>query len=492
MATSAMTPVPFQAEHVQALALRGHGDLNSASYELFRITDAPAARGWLGAIADRVSYLETEKQDKREASPARRKTRLQVALTAQGMAELGLKAHLATFPIEFQLGMAARAHALGDERDEIQSWDYGSGNKPIHVMLLLFAGTDEEVAAFARAEIEEAERRGLTHFATQTTLRYESKDRIFEHFGFRDGLVQPSIDLEGHSVRADDGTPGPDPSHKVPLGEVVLGQLNAYKYRTIGPSVPNSLDARGFLPDFLSSGRKDLGAHGTYLVLRKLEQDVAGFWLAIDRAAESLGVDPEWLAAKMVGRWKNGSAVVNHPNEPGPPPVKDTPGISFASDRHGFRCPVGAHIRRSNPRDDLGDDVGKSLELVGRHRLIRRGRVYGPRLADSRKDDGKKRGLVFITVGASIRRQFEFVQNLWVTNTTFRGLNGEDDPVVGPRCPAFFGAGKSTHAEQTSPFSLQAHPVQSVVPALPRFVTMRGGDYFFLPSVPALRFIAAL
>ncbi len=443
MASTAMTPVAFEAKNVQELALRGHGSLGSACYVFLRVADPRAACSWLGDMADRVAHYASEKDD----------SRLQVAITSAGITALGHAAHLPTFPIEFQLGMAERAHALGDERAEIPGWDYGSPQRPIHLALICFARSDEDLEALAREEIARAERKGLRHFVTQDTLHYDNKDEIFEHFGFRDGLVQPTIDLDGLRVRAEDGTPGRDPTNKVPLGEVVLGQKNVYGYRTIGPSVPSVADRLGVLPDFLTAGRKDLGAHGTYLVLRKLEQDVAGFWRAIDRAAESLGVDPEWLAAKMVGRWKNGSAVVNHPNEPGPPPDKDTPGISFASDRHGFRCPVGAHIRRSNPRDDLGDDVEKSLELVGRHRLIRRGRVYGPRLADSRKDDGKKRGLVFITVGASIRRQFEFVQNLWVTNTTFRGLNGEDDPVVGPRCPAFFGSGKSTHAEQTSPFS---------------------------------------
>ena len=482
MASNVMTPVSFVAEHVQELALRGHGGLGSARFDFFRVTDVRAARAWLGSVADRLSHFALDKGP----------TRLQVALTARGLDALEVSPLLPSFPIEFQLGMAARAHALGDERDDIPNWDYGSPQNPVHVALLTYASSDPALDAFAEEEIAIAKRSGLEHVATQPTLRYEDKNEIYEHFGFRDGLVQPTIDMMGLRPRPEDGTPGQDPSYKVPLGEVVLGQVNGYGYRTIGPSVPRELDPSGLLPEFLSSDRRDLGAHGTYLVLRKLEQDVAGFWRAMDEAAASLGVDVEWLAAKMVGRWKNGSAVVNHPDEPGPRPDEKTPGISFASDRHGFRCPVGAHIRRSNPRDDLGEDIESSLQLVRKHRLIRRGRVYGPRLADSRAPDDQKRGLVFITVGASIRRQFEFVQNLWVTNTTFRGLNGEDDPMIGPRCPAFFGDSKGSHAAQRSPFSLQAHPIRRVVPALPRFVTMRGGDYFFLPSRPALRFLASL
>jgi deferrochelatase/peroxidase EfeB len=145
-----------------------------------------------------------------------------------------------------------------------------------------------------------------------------------------------------------------------------------------------------------------------------------------------------------------------------------------------------------NPRDDLGDDPMASLQVVARHRLHRRGRVYGETPTDLFVDDGRDRGLVFITVGSSVRRQFEFVQNLWLTSTCFNGLHGEDDPVAGPRAPHYFDEGGQAHGTQTSPFSIPTYPVRRTVHALPRFVTTRGGDYFFLPGTRALRFLAAL
>lgn len=485
MASTSMTALRFEASDVQRLALRGHGDYGSARFELFRIREPALARVFCGRLAERVTHLETSGSTD---------TRLQVAFSSGGLARLGLRQEdRETFPLELQQGMASRAHALGDDERDVERWEYGNRDRPVHVLLLLYARTEDTLSKLAAEATQEAERFGLEHTFSQDTLRYEDKDRIFEHFGFRDGLVQPTISGdEAVPGRGEDGTPGADPSNPVPLGEVVLGQANGYGYRTIGPNVPAEMDRGGHLLEFLSEGRKDLGAHGSYLVFRKLEQDVAGYWNAMERSAKALGVGEEWLAARMVGRWKNGSSVVAHPDEPGPAPDRDTPGLSFAADRHGHRCPIGAHIRRTNPRDSLGEDTEASLKLVARHRLHRRGRVYGPRCADLKKDDGQKRGLVFITVGSSIRRQFEFVQNLWMTNTCFNGLHGEDDPVVGPRAPQFFGDCSGKHGQQLSPFTLPGVPVRTVVPDLPRFVTTRGGDYFFLPSRRALRFLSTL
>ncbi|NUO53964.1 MAG: peroxidase [Polyangiaceae bacterium] len=482
--SSARQALPEEPSDVQRLAYSGHNNGHgAASYQFFVVDDAARARAWVGRIADRVTpagYIEHSD------------TRLQIAFTSCGLRALGLPEEvLATFPLEFQDGMAKRAHVLGDDPRQCSSWEYG-GNRVVHVALFVYAKSTEALAREVRALIREARAGGLQRRASQSTFSFPDKTQIREHFGFRDGLVQPTIGRKGADrAQPEDGTPGNDPG-AVPNGEVVLGQRNGYGFRTIGPSAPRTLDKKGLLHDFITPNEKDLGANGTYVVLRKLEQDVAGFWNAIRARAEDLGKTPHWLAAKMVGRWMNGSSVVDYPDEEGPPPTRDTPGISFAADRHGYRCPFGAHIRRANPRDDLGDDPEASLAVVARHRLHRRGRVYGKPPADLFVDDGRRRGLIFITVGTSIRRQFEFVQNLWLTSTCFNGMHGEDDPVAGPRAPHYFGDGRGAHAAQTSPFSIPAYPLRRTVPALPRFVTMRGGDYFFMPGRRALRFLAAL
>ncbi len=481
----ARKPLPEEPRDVQRLAYSGHNNAHvAASYQFLVVEDAARARAWLGRMADRVTT----------AGPiADSEVRLQIAFTSCGLRALGLPEEvLATFPLEFQDGMATRAHVLGDDPRQCSTWEYG-GKREIHIALFVYAKSTAALAREVRALSREARDAGLWRRASQSTFAFADKTQIREHFGFRDGLVQPTIGRSGQGRgQPEDGTPGKDPGKAVPSGEVVLGQRNGYGFRTIGPSVSRRLDKENLLFDFITPDEKDLGANGTYVVLRKLEQDVAGFWNAIRARAEELGKTPHWLAAKMVGRWMNGSSVVDYPEEEGPPPTRDTPGISFAADRHGYRCPFGAHIRRANPRDDLGEDPETSLAVVARHRLHRRGRVYGRPPADLFVDDGKRRGLVFITVGTSIRRQFEFVQNLWLTSTCFNGMHGEDDPVAGPRAPHYFGDGRGAYASQTSPFTIPAYPLRRTVPALPRFVTMRGGDYFFMPGIRALRFLAAL
>lgn len=482
----ARTSLPEEVADVQRLAFSGHNDYGAAGYEFFVVEAPRLARDWVGRMAEHVTSL---------SGKAATDVRVQVAFTVLGLRALGVDDEvLATFPLEFQHGMARRAHVLGDDPSHCAGWDYGGERRPVHIALFVYAKSTATLQRALPLLCEEALAAGLRHVASQPTLWFRDRKDIREPFGFRDGLVQPTISRRGSRVgKPEDGTPGRDAGSPVPTGEVILGQKNGYGFRTIGPSVPKALDRGGHLHDFLTPDTKDLGANGTYVVIRKLEQDVAAFWNAMRAHAETLNQTPDWLAAKMVGRWKNGSSVVDYPDAPGPDPTDSTPGISFATDPHGYRCPRGAHIRRANPRDDLGDDPERSLEVVGKHRLHRRGRVYGPPPPENLEiDDGKKRGIVFITVGTSIRRQFEFVQNLWMTNTCFNGLHGEDDPVTGPRAPHYFDDGGGEYTTQTSPFSIPTFPLRRSVPALPRFVTMRGGDYFFMPSRRALRFFSNL
>jgi Dyp-type peroxidase family len=480
LATPDLTEVPYDPAEVQKLAFGGHRGYPEATLLFHRFEDARGARAFLADVLPAVTFV---------TATGREPTRLQIALSHSGLKALGLdEAVLETFSVEFRDGMAARHRVLGDDPAEHPRWDYG-GALPVDLVTLAYA---RDAASHARqvSELRELARgHGLVEVAQQTTTSVPPDEPVVEHFGFRDGLTNPTIaGGDGRRVKPEDGTPGPTGT-VVARGEVVLGAANGYGYRTIGPSVAAALDRRDRLPAFLEPDLKDLGAHGTYLVLRKLEQDVAGFWRAMDEGARELGgdVDADWLAARVVGRWKNGSPVTSSPDRPGPEPRDDDPGMGFSMDRFGRRCPIGAHVRRANPRDGLGDDTEVSLELVSRHRLHRRGRPYGPKIADPRVDDGQRRGLVFMAVGASLRRQFEFVQNLWLTNTAFNGLHGQDDPLVGPRARGYFPDGV-----QATPFDLPGFPVRRTVSGLPRFVAPRGGEYFFLPSRAALIFFSEL
>jgi deferrochelatase/peroxidase EfeB len=151
--------------------------------------------------------------------------------------------------------------------------------------------------------------------------------------------------------------------------------------------------------------------------------------------------------------------------------------FSFAvDDPDGQRCPLGAHIRRANPRDMLGGETQ-------RHRIVRRGRLYGPKL-DQASDDGQSRGLYFVALNANIRRQFEFIQQTWLNGRKFGGLFDERDPLLGKD-----ERGEVGEVSQRA-FSVQGQFVRRRLVGLPRFVRVRGGEYFFLPGLRALNYLA--
>jgi deferrochelatase/peroxidase EfeB len=258
--------------------------------------------------------------------------------------------------------------------------------------------------------------------------------------------------------------------------------------------------------------KKDLGRNGTYLVMRQLEQDVREFWKFLYKHAGGNLAEAGQLGAKMVGRTQAGDPLLPIQDEPIPgtdPRTVKQNQFTYQNDPPGARCPFGAHIRRANPRNSdfperrlsalkkliimLGfgprgfyDDLTSSVRF---HRILRRGREYGSELLPERAlqpapPDEPPRGIHFICLNASISRQFEFLQNAWIMNTKFSGLTGESDPLLGNReaisgCPV------------TGNFTMPSdRGLRRSVSSLPQFVTVRGGAYFFLPSLSALRYFA--
>jgi Dyp-type peroxidase family len=289
----------------------------------------------------------------------------------------------------------------------------------------------------------------------------------------------------------------------VPAGEFVLGYPNAYGQLTSRPLLPADDDPRRLLPrDPAGSGAADLGRNGCYLVMRQLEQDVDGFWRYVGQAARRPdGSDDPGartaLAAKMVGRWPSGAPLVKAPDRDDPRLGDDNDFGYYRADPLGLACPLGAHVRRMNPRDSLDPQPGTeaSLAVNDGHRLLRRGRGYGPgdgtRAATGngspaerpvRADEAPRRGtgLHFICLVASLIRQFEFVQHTWLNNPTFHGLYDDTDPLIGSRHP------------RGATFTVAARPVRRRYRDLPQFVRTRGGAYFFLPGISALRYLDQL
>jgi deferrochelatase/peroxidase EfeB len=174
----------------------------------------------------------------------------------------------------------------------------------------------------------------------------------------------------------------------------------------------------------------------------------------------------------MVGRWPSGAPLVKAPDQDAEA-LADDNDFTYRDDPRGLACPIGAHIRRANPRDSLGTDPAGSLRTSDRHRLLRRARSY-----DLGRDGGT--GLYFICLAGDLGRQFEFVQHTWLNNATFNGLYDDADPLTGPRDPA--GA----------TFTVPGRPVRRRYRGLPQFIRTRGGAYFFLPGISAVRYLAQL
>lgn len=490
-----MTHSEVDYADVQGLVRFGYKRLTKASYALVRVQNVAAARAWLRSapVANAVEM---------KPPPA---AALQVAFTSEGLRALGVsESVIAGFSHEFCAGMTQenRARQLGDVGSNAPKyWEWGGpGNEP-HLVVMFFAKPDN-FDSFVHSAMSET---WSDAFTEGHWLNTENLDE-FEPFGFADGISQPQIDWA--QQREPPGIQY-DYTNVVALGEFLLGYRNEYGKITDRPLLDPDAASAELLPAVDAPEKKDLGRNGTYLVMRQLEQDVRTFWQFIYQQAGGREAEAQKLAAAMVGRTQEGDPLV--PIQEQPIPGIDIRKNQFTFDRDpaGACCPFGAHVRRANPRNTdlpgrpatllhklltmLGfgpngfrDDLMSSVRF---HRILRRGREYGPglkpenALAPASPDD-PKRGLHFICLNANIARQFELLQNAWVASTKFSGLTGESDPLLGnrrgiPGCPV------------TSNFTLQRDGgLRRRVTGLPQFVTVRGGAYFFLPSLRALRYFA--
>lgn len=463
----------LEFDDIQGIVLSGYGDLPHAAFLLLHFGEPAAAREWVGAMSQRVATGDAGR-------PVRDDGRLQLAFSWPGLAHLELSWQaLKGFSREFREGLAGsprRSRVLGDcEESAPAGWRWGRPDAPaIHALLMVYGATPRSLEALVGRQRESLAAAGIR---VLQTLDSQPLPGAKEHFGFRDGISQPK--LAGVSSSQ-------DPRHRVAAGEFVLGYPNERGQYTARPLVSPIEDPHGLLPEVADGEARDLGRNGSYLVFRQLSQDVHGFWSWLDGQAPGSEARCA-LAAKMVGRWPDGTPLVSSPEGETGATQANAFGYHH-EDPEGLKCPLGAHVRRTNPRDMLPPKPGSedSLAINRRHRLLRRGRVYGPPLAESLApddllaagDDGVERGLLFLCVNADISRQFEFVQQTWVNNANFAGLHADTDPLIGPR-----GAARESFTVPDAPVRRRHH-------GLPRFVQVRGGAYFFLPGRRALRYLA--
>ncbi|HET9932514.1 MAG TPA: hypothetical protein VFQ35_17550 [Polyangiaceae bacterium] len=502
--------VPLELEEIQGLVLSGYGERPVARYALFEVVDAARAKAWLKALLPELQFSEY-RRSRRHQPPFLKPICVNIAFTHAGLSVLGLPAPtLSGFSLPFQEGMhePSRARRLGDDGESSpENWRWGGPKQRLHGVLLVFAGTEDadpeewkQVGDFL--ELHCVAGNGIRTLEVLDTMPANRLLRK-EHFGFRDGIANPRVS----------GVSRPGSSDVVESGEFVLGYENEYGKYPMSPELPASSAKAELLPEARTrAGFRDFGRNGSYLVFRQLSQDVKKLWRYLDTARRRVPDAPdgwlgaEWVGAKMVGRWRNGTPLTVYPDHPGPQSHEDDNEFSYGEhdDAFGTRCPIGSHIRRTNPRDTAlpiphdpelsgspEDEAVRTarLSLSNKHRLMRRGRSYGEPLdphyepeAMLAADDAAERGLHFLCFNANLGRQFEFVQSNWAQNPAFAGLSSDPDPITSTqrRFPC-----------DASTFTIPGCPPRRVH-GVPRVVEVRGGAYFFMPSRAGLRFLSEL
>ncbi len=490
----------FEFNDLQGLLRFGYGGLTDTCFMLLDVVNVDMAREWLSTAPISSGIKASSLPD----------TAMQIAFSKEGLSALEIsKTIIDGFSDEFIYGMVRSdncSRRLGDVgHNAPKSWKWGNNAVP-HVLLLLYA-KQGGIDAWRKTVEDELFKKAFRLIRLLPTT--DTGGNRMEPFGFEDGISQPTIDW---ALRQ-----GTDPherdrySNLLAAGEMVLGYKNEYGQYTERPLIDPEKDP---LAEHLPNAEddptlKDFARNGTYLILRELGQDVPGFWQFLDKVSDSEPNKREKLAASMVGRERDGTPLIAE-HIPGVSRKDHGNNFTYDLDANGVHCPISAHVRRANPRTgDLPSGVtgfisqlirilgfgqkNHDADLVASsrfHRILRRGRSYGPTLSpeEAIQPDAPiaERGLQFICLAANISRQFEFVQNSWIINSKFGGLQQESDPLLGDREPLLSG-------ENTDQFNhLDSLRAKQKVCHLPNFVTVHGGGYFFMPGLRALKYISSL
>src|ERR1700731_1394720 len=432
---------------IQATVLRPRPAPYFGSHILLRIDDAQAGRAFLRRL---TPYVDSAADWWKAANAW-----LAVGISYAGLGALGVpQESLQSFPEAFREGMAARARHLGDEGvNDPKNWESAYGKNQVHIGITAFSDSEEKrrlALVTAREQYE-----GFSGVSVLAMQDFGAQPGDLNSLGYKDGIDQPPI--EGSGV-----DPLPGQGRPIKAGEFILGYPG---------------EAGVFLP----MPQPDLlGRNGTFVGFRKYQTRVGAFNRFL-RANGSTEEERELLAAKLVGRWRSGAPLTLAPEVDNPAIGADpnrNNDFNYSNDPRGRQAPFGCHIRRMNPRDSKLT----RLTDVNLHRLIRRGTTYGPPYdpnAVSEADDQVPCGAYFLFISAKAMVTIEFLQQEWVNDGNFIGIGDERDPIIGLQ-------------EEGAVFTIPKDPVRRRAHGIETFNVLRGGEYFFMPSLSALRWIAEL
>jgi Dyp-type peroxidase family len=523
-------PVDVEYADIQGGILTAYGKQGFpwGRFGLICVRDAAAGRAFIENLRHDVTTAVRWPSSK-QAIPEGRlmierpAVTLNLAFTYCGLKALGVPTRtLRGLPDEFMDSMAGRANILGDdapnnpmsEWDEV--WNPKKRGADVHILVMLngtitldgkpppeLRAMQDRIASYCdgtKVELLAGHRGPDPHWQELEAIKDEKGVPCpKEHFGFTDGISDPVFEgqypkqYEKDRAVGSGATDGEGNWRPLAAGEFLLGWPDEAQ-EIPGAAMP-----------------LDFSRNGTFMAYRKLNQEVAGFKAWVDEAAAQLQqvwnlpsfeVAHATLMAKMAGRWEDGVPLdvapdwdawkkfnaECEPDEEGHVVRDDSAraralvDFGYRTDADGFRCPMGAHIRRCNTRDML-DPRGDSPDpksrmgsaLNNRRRILRRGLPYG-----KENDAEGECGIIMLVVCASLQRQFEFVQQQWLNYGLDANSGNDTCPLLG-------------NHDDESKFVIPADPRTGNPPfiatRLKQFVTTRGGDYFFIPSMTALRML---
>ena len=525
------SPCELDLHDIQGNIVKAYPRLGfpKARYVFFRVNDGEAGRQF---VLDLIPLITTSApwavSGNAADGTARPDVAVNVAFTFEGLLRLGVpQASLQTFPEEFAMGMRGRQGILGDDGASApERWDpVWTAPDPVHVFVAINGPDSARIASCYERILSliDLPSKGVELLTGhrgddgKDALPYQEASALYadgaptakEHFGYTDGISNPFF--KGALT---------DSSNVIGGGKVTGGDVESsagWAPLETGEFLLGYKDEACEYPESPMPG--PLAANGTYLVYRKLHENVGTFDAYLEHVGREFPGGKEALAAKFAGRWRNGAPITTFPTEAAAndfalqwdqarqaiadakdPAEREAAkrrfstlntkfvAFDFSKDLPGSRCPVGAHARRVHPRSALEFGAKGAFQtpdaLANRRRLLRRGLPYGS--SERERTDAGNHGIIFMALGASIRRQFEFVQQQWVNYGNDFRLANDKDPLLGNH-------GKTAHGAGDGRMVIESDPERPDPPffcsKLPRFVETRGGDYFFVPSLTALRMI---
>lgn len=466
----------LQLSQIQGFLVKDYKGMPFSKYFFLQITDAAKAKNYIKELSKKITTVSSEITG----------DSLNFGFTNIGLKALGLsQKNILTFSREFREGMVTphRQRLLGDQdSSDPKNWNWGGPNtEPVHMVLMIFNKNEEKLNEQVLLLKTAFAENGFNEFLMLDAPGFPEGR---EHFGFKESISQPAIIGSGVSGLQNDN---------IEAGEFVMGYKNEYDVYPDSPVLKELQGDADLLPEDVSgSGLKDLGLNGTYFVLRQMQEDVDGFWSFLNEKTknEDGSLNPEEstkVAAKMMGRWPGGAPLVKFPDKDPGILSEDNDFVYIETDKLALKCPFGSHIRRTNPRDNF-EETGpaESLKLTRKHRIMRRVRSYGETFTGSATNHKPENevGILFGCFVADISRQFEFIQYTWASYPKFKQLYSDPDP--------FIGVKDNPDNEVEQQFTIPQETANKYITGLKNFVTIKGGAYFFFPSVNVIEYLTTI